>query len=947
MLSTAAVLHLLPYLASAATSAGVGAYCWARRSRPGVGAFAVMAFGQAAWTLGFVFELAAPGLRGKLFWDNVQFLPLPAIPVAFLAFAHGYAGRRLRRAPAVYALLAAPLVALAVLAFTDPLHGLVRVSPRLVPGDPFAGLTYGFTPLITAALLYVYLVYVAAFAELTAAWVRAHPLYRAQVAILAAGAAIPLLGTVLTMTVLADAPGRDLTPITFAVSQVVIAWGLFRRRLFDVVPVARHAVVESLADAVYVVDAQGRVVDLNPAARRAAGGSGVEPVGRAGADVLPLTPEIVRRLADTHGEHVEVETTGGGGAAELGVHPVSGPRGESWGSVVVLRDIRERKRAEQELRGHRDRLEELVGERTAALRAEMAARTEADAALRDSEERLRQIAENGSELFWLMEADGRAAYLSPAFDAMWGIDRARVYADPEVALAAVPAEEREGVRAMWAEAFGGCAAEATHRVSRPDGSEIWIQTRAVPVHDAAGAVYRVAGVSQDVTERRRMEHQLLHDAFHDGLTGLPNRALFQDRLRQALDLFHRHPDRGFAVMVLDLDRFKRVNDSFGHQAGDRLLAAVAERLRAGMRDGDTVARFGGDEFALLLDGVPDAGEALRAAGQLQAALAAPFALEGHELFVTASLGIALSDPGTEGPDALVRKADTALYRAKELGGGQCEVFDRAMHARALARLRLETELRRAAEREEFLAVYQPIVALDDGRVAGFEALVRWRHPVRGVLAPGSFLDVAEETGLVVHIDRWVLREACLQLRRWRDLHPGLELRMTVNVSARQFAQGGLVEHLEATLAETGVDVDWIRLEITEGVLVGRAEEAVLAELRARGVHLLIDDFGTGHSSLGYLHRLPITALKVDRSFMSGSAGNFAIVGAVVTLAHHLGMDVVVEGVERPEQLERVRGFAADYAQGYLFSRPLEAAAAESLLLRRWTGDGWSPPLPDA
>jgi diguanylate cyclase (GGDEF)-like protein len=442
-----------------------------------------------------------------------------------------------------------------------------------------------------------------------------------------------------------------------------------------------------------------------------------------------------------------------------------------------------------------------------------------------------------------------------------------------------------------------------------------------------------------------MEHQLLHDAFHDGLTGLPNRALFQDRLRQALDLFHRHPDRGFAVMVLDLDRFKRVNDSFGHQAGDRLLAAVAERLRAGMRDGDTVARFGGDEFALLLDGVPDAGGALRAAGQLQAALAAPFALEGHELFVTASLGIALSEPGTEGPDALVRKADTALYRAKELGGAQCEVFDRAMHARALARLRLETELRHAAERGEFQAVYQPIVALDDGRVAGFEALVRWRHPVQGVLAPGAFLDVAEETGLVVHIDRWVLREACLQLKRWRDLHPGLELRMTVNVSARQFAQGGLVEHLEATLAETGVDVDWIRLEITEGVLVGRAEEAVLAELRARGVHLLIDDFGTGHSSLGYLHRLPITALKVDRSFMSGSAGNFAIVGAVVTLAHHLGMDVVVEGVERAEQLDRVRGFAADYAQGYLFSRPLEAAAAGALLLRRWTADGWSPPLP--
>lgn len=800
MPSLSAVLHLLPYLGSAAVSAGVGVYCWARRARPGVGAFAVMALAQAAWTLGLVFETAAPTLGAKLFWDNLQFLPLPVIPAAFLAFAHRYAGRRIPHAAAVYAGVAAPLAVLAVLAFTDPLHGWVRIAPRLVPGTPFAELTYGFTPLFTAAFGWLVVVYLAAFAELAAAWARTHPLYRAQVSALAAGAAVPLLGAALTLTVLADSPGRDITPITFAVSQLVIAWGLFRRRLFDMVPVARHAVVESLADAVWVIDAEGRVLDLNPAARRAAGGNGAEPVGRAIEEVIPLSAETVHRLADTSGEHVEVETTAG--AAELGVHPVNGPRGEQWGRVLVMRDIRERKRAEQELRDHRDRLEGLVTERT---------------------------------------------------------------------------------------------------------------------------------------------EQLLHGAFHDALTGLPNRALFQDRLRHALDLFHRHPDRGFAVMIVDLDRFKRVNDSFAHLAGDRLLAAVADRLRVGMRDGDTVARFGGDEFALLLEDVPGAGEALRAAEHVQSALAAPFVIEGHELVVTASLGIALSEPGTE-PDELVRKADTALYRAKELGGGQCEVFDRAMHARALARLRLETELRHAAERGEFAVVYQPIVALDDGRVAGFEALVRWRHPERGELAPGSFLDVAEETGLVVHIDRWVLREACIQLRRWRALHPEIEPQMTVNLSARQFTQGGLVEHLEATLAETGVDVDWIRLEITEGVLVGRAEEAVLAELRARGVHLLIDDFGTGHSSLGYLHRLPISALKVDRSFLSGSEGNFAIVGAVVTLAHHLGMDVVVEGVERPDQLDRVRGIAADYAQGYLFSRPLDASAAEALLLRRWTGDGWSPAL---
>ena len=923
MPSVSVLLLVLPYLASAAISAGVGAYCWARRSRPGVAAFAMVAFAEAFWTLGLVCEQLSASLGGKVFWDNVQFLALPAIPAGFMAFALGFGGRRVRRPLALCALLATPLVALALLAFTDPLHGLVRQSPRVVAGDPFPQLIYGFTPLVRAAALYVYALELAAVAVLAAGRTRAHALYRAQVTVVAVGMLIPVAGSVLTVTVLADFPERDLTPLTFAAGNLVIAWGLFRRRLFDVAPVARHAVVEGLADAVFVLDATGRVVDLNPAARRAIGAPG-EPVGRSAAEVLPLPPGLVRRLGGGAAEVVEVETTGAAAhPAEVGVHPLAGPRGERWGSALVMRDVTERRRAQEELRRHRDRLEELVAERTAELRR--------------SEEQLRQIAENSGEVFWLGEADGRIAYLSPAFDRVWGVARERAYADPGAAMAAVHAEDRPMVQGMWDDAHRGRPAEATYRLAVPDGAPRWVRTRAVPVHDPGGAVYRVAGVTEDVTERKRMEDQLRHDAFHDALTGLPNRALFHDRLRHALDLLRRHPDRGFAVMIVDLDRFKRVNDSFGHLAGDRLIEAVAGRLRARMRDGDTVARFGGDEFALLLEDVPDAGEALRGAGCIQAGLAEPFALEGHELFVTPSIGIALGEPGVDDPDELLRQADTAMYRAKERGGARCEVFDRAMHARALSRLRLETELRRALERGELCAVYQPIVAVADGRVVGFEALARWRHPERGLLAPASFIDVAEETGLIVAIDHWVLGEACTQLRAWRARHPGLEPRVTVNLSARQFAEPGLADTLAATFARAGVEVDWVRLEITENGLVGRAEEAVLAELRARGIHLVVDDFGTGYSSLGYLHRLPISALKVDRSFMSGSAGNFAIVGAVVTLAHHLGMEVVVEGVERPEQLERVREFGADYAQGYLFSPPVDAEAAEALLQRRFAG----------
>jgi diguanylate cyclase (GGDEF)-like protein/PAS domain S-box-containing protein len=913
---------LLPCAVSAAISAGVAAYCWHRRGRPGVAAFAMVAGGEALWTLGYLFEMASPGLRQKVFWDNLQYLPLAVIAPAFLAFANGFCGRQARHPRRVYGALALPLLAVAVLAFTDPWHGVVRAGTESVPA-PLAQLAYAFTPVTTAAALYAYLLVAAAIAVLAAGWVRTHPLYRAQVNLVLAGVLVPALGTVLTLTVLSHRTGRDVSPYTFALGNLIIAWGLFRRGLFDVVPVARHAVVESLGDEVYVLDAGGRVVDLNAAARRAARVAGSAGLGRTAGEVLPLPAAALERLRRA-GPDARTERWDDG-AVQVAVQPLHGPRGEPWGSVVVLHDIADRKQAEDELRRSRDRLKTEVGETGEALRA--------------SEESLRQIAENSSEVFWLLERDGRVAYVSPGFERMWGVPREEVVADTMAALRVVAPEHREAVRGMLQDGHLR-PAEATYRVLRADGAERWLHTRAAPVRDSRGVAYRVAGVTADVTGRKRMEDQLLHDAFHDALTGLPNRALFADRLRHSLDLFRRHPDRAFAVMILDLDRFKLVNDSFGHLPGDRLLRAVGGRLRAQMREGDTVARFGGDEFALLLDGVPDAGEALRRAEEIRAGLADPFALEGHEVFLTPSIGIALSGSREAGPQELLRRADTAMYRAKELGGARCEVFGREMHARALDRLRLETELRHALERGELEALYQPILSLPEGRVACFEALVRWRHPQRGLLAPGAFMDVAEETGLIVPIDRWVLREACTRLAGWRERNPASDVRITVNLSGNQFAYGGLVQFLERTLAETGVDVDWVGLEITERALVGRAEEKVLGELRERGVRMLIDDFGTGYSSLGYLHRLPIGALKVDRSFLAGEAPNYAIVSAVVTLAKGLGKDVVVEGVERADQLARVAEMGAGYAQGYLFSPPVDAHRAEFLLSRRFGAAGW-------
>ena len=437
-------------------------------------------------------------------------------------------------------------------------------------------------------------------------------------------------------------------------------------------------------------------------------------------------------------------------------------------------------------------------------------------------------------------------------------------------------------------------------------------------------------------ERDEAEEQIIHGAFHDGLTGLPNRALFLDRLAVANGRSRRREDL-FAVLLLDLDRFKRVVDSLGHGAGDLLLKAVEQRLADHLRPGDTLARPGGDEFLVLLEGVSDYAEAARTAGELQEALARPFAIERHEVFTTASIGIAFSSTAIITPEEMLRDAETAMYRAKAQGPAGYAVFDAGMHTRAMALLRMETDLRRALERNEFDLCYQPIVSLTTGRITGFEALARWRHPDRGLVPPGEFIPVAEETGLILPLGRWVLQTACARMRDWiRQWGDGTELTLNVNLSGIQFAQPDLVEEIGRILKETGLEGRYLGLEITESVVMKDFEtaQAMLASLRARDVRLHIDDFGTGYSSLSYLARFPIDTLKIDRSFVNRidiEGENEEIVRAILSLAFSLGLEVVAEGVERLEQLERLRRLDCTYAQGFLFARPLESEAAFSLV----------------
>ncbi|MBE9017915.1 EAL domain-containing protein, partial [Chroococcidiopsidales cyanobacterium LEGE 13417] len=479
--------------------------------------------------------------------------------------------------------------------------------------------------------------------------------------------------------------------------------------------------------------------------------------------------------------------------------------------------------------------------------------------------------------------------------------------------------------------------ESEYRILCKGKTYRWMLSRGIIIRDTSGEAYRIVGTQSDITNRKVTEEQLLHDALHDALTGLPNRVLFMDRLSHAISLAKRRRNYLFAVLFFDLDRFKLINDSLGHSVGDQLLIAIARRLEKYLRVGDTVARLGGDEFTILLEDIKDENVATNIANRLQEELTRSFNLSGNEVFTSASIGITLSSFNYERPEDLLRDADIAMYRAKATGKARYEVFNTTMHTRAAALLQLETDLRRGLERREFQLYYQPIVSLKTSAITGFEALIRWQHPQRGLVSPAEFIPVAEETGLIVPIGWWVLREACRQLSAWKIQFPEYQsLVMSINLSAKQFTQTNLVEEITEILRETNVPAQSLKLEITESVIMDNAEIAttMLFQLQSLGIQLSIDDFGTGYSSLAYLYRFPTHTLKIDRSFINKidiDSEQFEIVRTIVTLAANLGMDVVAEGVETLKHLAQLKALNCGSGQGYLFSKPVDSQMAAKLL----------------
>jgi diguanylate cyclase (GGDEF)-like protein/PAS domain S-box-containing protein len=605
-------------------------------------------------------------------------------------------------------------------------------------------------------------------------------------------------------------------------------------------------------------------------------------------------------------------------------------------------------------------------------------RKQAEEALQQAEEKYRSIFENAIEGIFQTTPDGRYLSANPALARIYGYESASELIanihDIDRQLYLDPNRRVEFLRAI--EKYGSVS-EFESQVYRADGSTIWVSENGRDVRDADDNLLYYEGTVEDITLRKIAEDKLVHDALHDTLTGLPNRALFMDRLGHAIDLSKRRPEVLFAVLFIDLDRFKVVNDSLGHLVGDRLLIAIAQRLEICLRTGDTVARLGGDEFAILLENIKNTDDAINIAERVQAELAEPFYLNEYQVFSSASIGIVcsglpqpsspsgeFSSPANLGnvdretvlsclspdspvpvpfrilydrPEELLRDADAAMYHAKGLGKARHEVFDLSMHTRAVALLQLESDLRRALDSQEFRLYYQPIVSLTSGRISGFEALLRWYHPDRGLVSPGEFILVAEETRLIVPIGWWMMRSACRQIHEWHQKFPANPpLTVSVNLSNEQFKQPDLIERLSEILQETQLDPRTFKLEITEGVIMDNAASAaaILTELKNLEIELYIDDFGTGYSSLSRLHTFPTDALKIDRAFvsrMTEDEGNEAIVQTILILASHLDMDVIAEGIETIEQLNLLRALQCEYGQGYFFSKAVDSVTATSLI----------------
>ena len=885
----------------------IGVMIWHRRHALGSFAAATALVGCTIWMLGYFGELHATTLDQGAFFSNFQFVGIAFVPPAWLMFTLQYAGydHYLSRRH-MTALAAFPLLSL-VFIFTNSWHHLLYLSPSLITVGPFHryAMDYRVGMWVFSGLCYA-MIAIATYLTLQLS-VKTNRAYRPQALANVFAALIPWATSFHDLFHFAPLSYLDLTPLAFTFTCAILAWNLFRWHLADLVPVARGVIIENLQDGLVVVDAESRVVDLNPKAATLIDARNGNLVGEPLSDCWPQLARAVDALNGSGPACNEV-LMADQRSLELWVSPLSDPQGTLMGRVITLHDVSERVAAEE--------------------------------ALRASETRYALAASGANDGLWDWDLTTDEIYFSPRWKAMLGRGQTEIGTRPENWFELVHPHDRPTLRAKIETHLEGVTPqlECEYRILHEDGRYRWMLCRGVAVVDDHAVPLRMAGSQTDITDRKAAEEQLKHDALHDALTGLGNRLLVMERIGHALKRLKREPQAQLAVLFLDLDRFKLVNDSLGHLHGDEMLRTVALRLTRAIRANDTVARLGGDEFVVVLEDIHRLDDAIQTAERLQDRLATAFRLAHREFYTSASIGIALASPDYERPEDLLRDADLALYRAKANGGGGYAVFNPGMRDEAVAQLQIETDLRQALGRDAFRLHYQPIFDLPSQEVIGLEALLRWDHPSRGLLLPGDFLHIAEETGLIVPIGYWALNEACRQLSQWHAEFPASRgMTVSVNLSGRQLTTEGLSDEIVFAVANNNLRPGDLQLEITESAVItdGILAKHQLAKLRELGVKVSIDDFGTGYSSLSMLHNFPVDGLKIDKSFiqrLNNEELDAQIIMGILGLAKGLGLSVVAEGVETRSQLERVVELGATLGQGFLLG-----GADDPVAVQRWLG----------